>query len=210
MSPPRGWNLNVSRALRELGVSGGTQMELADGPVTPVVVMNDQTQFVASQVEPRGVMSTDIIGLDTPLNRPPEFVVLNRAPGGIFIENLTVTTQAITSPDARAFDTDFDLSAISLFTRLPNAKVVLSTANVNVLTVGSPPLSLGFANRSHEATAVVEQTWFGTPFTSASGWFIPAGRQLSIRSNAHLVAPFTLPAPRLVVALTFREVPAIG
>jgi len=208
--PDRQWRLNLSSIWRELGIKGGQQPELSDGPVLPVMVVSNQVSSFASEMaEPRGVITGDVSGDAIPLNHPPEFTIMNRSVGGLVIENMTVDSEPGDSPDLVAFDLGFALSAVQLFLRPPTAKLTLGVANLRVLTVGSAPLTIANQRSNGGAIHPAEPYWFGTPFTSASGWFIPAGTQVSIKGNAELAAPFTLPLPRMTLSLTFREITAI-
>jgi len=194
-------------------------MELEDG-VKPVLIVSDSSKkFVAEQAEPRGVISSDIAPQGGGAFGPAEYVLQNASAGGLIIESISVSVppQSLSSPDIGPDDVNFDETAIVMFFRqspgLPTTNDKFTAlSNVNIMTVGSAPTSTGFAGGEQPpGTAVlVDPFWFGTPFSSSAPWFIPPGVQLSIRGNAELNFPFTPPEPRLVVAITFREIPAIS
>ena len=219
----RAWTLNLGSAFRQLGITGGEQMELEEG-VKPVLVISDSSKkFVAEQAEPRGVISSDISPQGGGAFGPAEYILQNKSPGGVIIESISanVPPSSLASPDIGPNDPNFDESAIVMFFRgggvfAGGGTNVKSNAgpNVNIMTVGSAPLSTGFAGGEQPPGTVtgpvIDPFWFGTPFSSSAPWFISAGVQLSIRGNAELSFPFTLPLPRLVVAITFREIPAVA
>jgi hypothetical protein len=212
----RATTLNIADALKELGITGGQQMEI-EGPIRPVLVMSTASErFVAERVEPRGVVSADLAAASAGLHN--EFTVLNAAPGGLIIETVAVNVPAtsLTSPDLAPLNPAFAESSIGMFYRADGEGTggsdvnKIAGANLNVMSVGSTPASEVFGGVGQPTGSTPRTIIFGTPFTSSAAWFVPAGVQLTIFGNAILTAPFTPPVPRLVVSLTFREIPAIA
>lgn len=215
---PRPITLNVNAALRELGVKGGLQMELADGPIQPVIIMSDQARsFVAERSEPRGVLSGDVTQLGLAATEAVEFLFLNRGEGGVVIESLAVNVprESLTSVDLIPSVPAFDPSAIVMFQRPPTKLLITAGPELNILRVGAPVRSQAVGMRWGTGPTFPggggQEVWFGTPFTATTPWFIGPGVQLSVRGNAILNFPGGAPPiPRMTFAMTFREIPAIS
>lgn len=86
-------SLNVTGMLEALGVKGGAQFALGDGPLTPVVLAADVSRsFTAEAVEARCVTTISIEG-----NGPevPVLEIFVRPAGGIVIEDFAAETTVL-------------------------------------------------------------------------------------------------------------------